>query len=137
VTYPVLIILQGFPKNGDQTAKPPLERFAVRRGDRTLLIPVDAVEWIGSSGDYVTLWTEEGSYLLRHTLQALEGELDPRFVRIHRCAIARLDRIVEMRPHQRGACDLVMRGGSNLRVSRRYRQSFQAALLGQPKTGRP
>src|SRR5690606_24549736 len=75
------------------------ERFVVRDGERTYLVPVADVRWMQSDGNYITLYTADGSHVIREPLTALEQRLDPaRFVRIHRRIIVAIGSIREMQP---------------------------------------
>ena len=60
-----------------------------------------------------------------------EGRLDPkRFLRIHRSALVNLDRIQELRPLFHGDYVVRLRDGTELPLSRNYREKL-AGLLGQ------
>lgn len=103
--------------------------FAVRKHDRILLVEVDEVDWIEAAGDYVRLHTGDASHLVRSTLHEVEDRLDPeRFLRVHRSAIVRADRIRDLRPRSHGDYTLVLRDGTEVRMSRTYRERVRAAL---------
>jgi two-component system LytT family response regulator len=100
-----------------------LTRFAVRDGDRFILLKTEDVNWIKSAGDYVELQARERSSLVRMTMSELEQKLDPRqFVRIHRSAIINLDSVDEIRPQDHGDYKVVLRDTTVLRLSRSYRE---------------
>ena len=64
-------------------------------------------------------------FLLPDTLASIEQQLDPeQFVRIHRCAIVQLDRIVELRPTTHGDVQLTLRSVS-LVLSRTWRERVE------------
>ncbi len=100
-----------------------LERFLVRSRSRMMLVPTSRVDWIGSASNYVELHVGGGdTHLVRGTLQDLEERLDPsRFVRIHRSTIVNLERVKELHPWSHGDLLLVLHDGTELRLSRRYR----------------
>jgi two-component system LytT family response regulator len=110
----------------------PLTRLAVRARGRIVMLDVDAIDWIQAADNYVTVHASGREYLLRETLAALERQLDPAcFVRIHRSTIAALDRIVELQPSSHGDFDVRLRDGTQLTLSRSWREHVERAL-GRP-----
>jgi two-component system, LytTR family, response regulator len=109
-----------------------LERFLVRVGERTLIVPVGDVRWMQSDGNYVDLHTAGGTHTIRETLSSVEARLDPaRFIRIHRRSIVAIDYIKEMQPWFAGDQVLVLRDGTRLRVTRTRREALAARLGGR------
>jgi two-component system LytT family response regulator len=107
-----------------------LSRFSVRLGARSVVIAARDVEWIEAQDYYVVLHVGDAAHLLRHSIRALEGRLDPRrFARINRSAIVNLDhvRLLERRPVGHWTVRLGPR--TELQVSRRRRAAV-ARLLG-------
>jgi two-component system LytT family response regulator len=99
-----------------------LTRLLVKHADRFLLVKTEEIDWIGATGEYATLYTARGSWLLRMSLSELAGRLDEnQFTRIHRGTIVNLDRIREIQPRSHGDCDVLLENGSVLRLSRSYR----------------
>ena len=108
-----------------------VERFLVRIGERTVLVPVQEVRWLQSDGNYVDLHTPNGTHTIRETLTSVESRLDPaKFIRIHRRVIVAIDFIKEMRPWFAGDQVLVLRDGTKLRVTRTRREAVSARLGG-------
>jgi two-component system LytT family response regulator len=69
------------------------------------------------------------AHLHREPLRDLEARLDPRrFVRIHRSAIVRIDRIRQLQSLPSGDAAVVLRDGTELRVSRARRDAIRAVL---------
>jgi len=110
--------------------RPALDRIVVRGSERVRLLPVEQVSWIEAEGMYVNLHTRDGAmHLHRALLGELETALDPRrFVRIHRSAIVNIDLVVELRQEVHGDYVAVLRGGTEIRVGRRFRARLQARL---------
>ena len=68
-------------------------------------------------------------HLMRETVLALEGALDPRqFARIHRGTIVNLDRIRELQPWFAGDYVVLLKDGTQLKLSRTYREQLQQRL---------
>jgi two-component system LytT family response regulator len=85
-------------------------------------VDVDTIELIEAAGDYMVIKTGDNSLVLRETMKDLEKRLDPRrFQRIHRSTIVNLDLVKQVKPHTNGECFLVLESGSNVKVSRSYR----------------
>ena len=107
----------------------PIRRFAARHQDRIAVIESGAVDWIGASGDYLTLHVGRERHLVRMRMHEVEERLDPdRFVRIHRSAIVHLERVAGLEADSAGEDILVLRDGTRLRVSRGYRQDVRGRL---------
>jgi len=101
-------------------------RFLVRTRDKTVVVDVDQVDWIEAADYYATLHVGGEAHLLRETLTELAQRLDPeRFFRVHRSAIVNLERVREIHPLFRGDCELVLRDGTRVRLSRTRRREFQ------------
>ena len=101
-------------------------RFLVRTRDKTVVVDVDQVDWIEAADYYASLHVGGKAHLLRETLTELAQRLDPeRFFRVHRSAIVNLERVREIHPLFRGDCELVLRDGTRVRLSRSRRPEFQ------------
>ena len=85
-------------------------------------VDVDHIERIDAAGDYMCIYTAENTLILRETMKDLEKRLDPRrFQRVHRSTIVNLDLVRQVKPHTNGECFLVLESGSQVKVSRSYR----------------
>jgi two-component system, LytTR family, response regulator len=113
-----------FAARCDAEQRPPsLERFLVKLGSRTSIIPVADVDWIEAQDYYVTLHVGGASHLHRQAIRSLEAELDPRaFVRIDRSAIVNLARVTQLRRRGDGRWVARLVDGTELPVSRRRRE---------------
>ncbi len=93
------------------------------------MVPVEEIDWIEAQDYYVEVHSAGRSYLLRRSLKQLEERLDPRrFARVHRSAIVNLARIQSLRPATHGERDLVLRDGTQLKLSRMYRDRLAGLL---------
>ena len=105
----------------------PLTRFLVRSRGRMHLVAVRDVDWIGAAGNYVELHVGDATHLVRGTLQSLEDRLpDVAFARIHRSTIVNLDRVRALHPWSHGDLQVELTDGTELRLSRRYRDRIEA-----------
>lgn len=105
------------------------QRFEVRVGRRTIFVPVEDVEYLQADGDYVALYVAGQRHLIRESLQRMQERLDgERFLRIHRSAIVRMDRVAEMQSLSNRDALLRLHDGTLLRASRTYVDALRARL---------
>ena len=108
-----------------------IKRLTIKLTGRTILLPVDEIDWIETHGNYLKVYAGRESHLIRGTMQSLETRLNPeKFVRVHRSALVNVEKVKEMYPRSNGDQDLVLRNGQQLMLSRSYRDRF-FALLGE------
>lgn len=106
-----------------------LERIVLRTNGCITLLDVDDVDWVEAAGVYVYLHVGAKSHLYRSSVTQLLQRLDPRrFVRIHRSSAVNAARIRELHPRSHGDYTLVLRNGTELTLSRAYRQQVEAWL---------
>ena len=109
--------------------QPRTDRLVVKSGGRLFFLRMDEIDWVEAAGNYVRLHVGPGSHLLRETMNAIEGRLDPeKFFRIHRSRIVNMERIQEMQPWLNGEYAVVLRTGTRLTLSRGYREKLQERL---------
>ncbi|HVZ50146.1 MAG TPA: LytTR family DNA-binding domain-containing protein [Gemmatimonadaceae bacterium] len=107
------------------------DRVVVRKNQRTILVRLADVQWIESSGNYVALHARRETHEVRETLTSLESRLDPsQFVRIHRRVIVAVDAMKELQPWFGGDQVMILKDGTQLRVSRSYRERVAKRLAG-------
>ena len=98
-----------------------LTRIPVRSEGRVKVIDLADVDWLSAADNYVTLHVGRHEYLVRDTLSALEPRLTTEFVRVHRSAIVRFDRIAELVPDLHGDYRIRLKNGAEVALSRTYR----------------
>ena len=108
-----------------------IKRLTIKLTGRTILLPVDEIDWIETHGNYLKVHAGRESHLIRATMQSLETKLNPeKFVRVHRSVIVNVEKIKEIYPRSNGDQDLVLQNGQQLMLSRNYRDRF-FTLLGE------
>jgi two-component system, LytTR family, response regulator len=106
-----------------------LERLVIKSSGRIYFLETNEIDWIQAEGNYVSVHIGKKAHLLRETISSLESQLDPKkFLRIHRSAIVRIDRIKELQPWFHGEYHVVLHDGTELTLSRNYRDRLQEAL---------
>jgi two-component system LytT family response regulator len=111
----------------------PARRFAamlpIRVGRETLRVDVSTIDWIDAAGDYMCVHANGQTHVLRATMKELEAMLDPAlFQRVHRSTIVNLGRVASLRPHTNGEAFLRLVGGTEVKLSRGYRDSVERLL---------
>ena len=103
-------------------AQPHAKRLAIKGDGRVILVDVDEVDRLEAAGNYVEVHSGARHHLLRETMASLEARLDPaRFVRVSRSSIVNAERVRELQPMFNGDFVVVLRDGTKVAGSRRYR----------------
>ncbi len=96
---------------------------------RYQVVAVDEIDWIESASNYILLHVGKNQHVMRSTMTEIESRLDPHhFVRVHRQHIVNLRRIREIQPHFRGDMMLKLQCGTEVKLSRRYKDHFLGLL---------
>lgn len=102
-----------------------LERLVVKAVGRVFFLKTDEIDWIEAAGNYVKLHIGRESHMIRETMNGIEAKLDPaKFLRIHRSTVVNIDRIKELHPMFSGDYAVILRNGTELALSRNYRERF-------------
>lgn len=97
--------------------------FNIKDRGEISLVPVDSIEWIDAAGDYMCLHTNTKTHILRETMKNMDKRLDPAiFKRIHRSTIVNINMIEKLHPSSGGKYTLILNNGSEVQVSRNYRE---------------
>jgi two-component system LytT family response regulator len=112
------------------SARPPyLERLVIKSLGKIFFLKVDDIDWIEAQGKYEMIHAGKENHLIREGMGKLEAELDPKkFVRIHKSTIVNVDRIEHLQPLFHSDFRVILRNGTALTISRRYRDKLEAAL---------
>lgn len=102
------------------------DRLVVKSAGRVYFVRVQDIDWVEAAGNYLRLHAGNEEHLLRESMNGLEARLDPaRFARIHRSTIVNLERIRELQPAFHGDYLVVLHDGSELTLSRNYRDKLR------------
>jgi len=107
----------------DAMAHPPrrLSRFAIRSAERTIFVPVQAVDWIEASQNYVSLHVGAATHLVHVSMNSIEAALDPDcFLRVHRSHIVNVTRIKQVWSVARGQYVIELASGARVPSGRTY-----------------
>lgn len=101
------------------------EKMPFKTNGKIVILSTDKIEWIEAERDYIRLHVQKESYLIRGTMGNMEVKLpSEKFVRIHRSAIVNADYIAELRPVLGGEYAIKLRTGTELTLSRTYREKL-------------
>jgi hypothetical protein len=101
-------------------------RFLVRKLGAEFLVAAHDIEFLEAAENYVNLHVRGRVYPLRSTMTAIQDRLDPaRFVRVHRSYIVNLDFLDQIEPLDTGDARLLLKNGSRVPCSRRYRSALR------------
>jgi two-component system LytT family response regulator len=104
-------------------------RLVIKDRERTILLPVDVVEWIEAADYYVIVHTHGRAYALRETMTSIERRLDrSRFCRTHRSAIVNVDRVQEIRAVEAGRQVVLLSDGSVVPIAPVRKANLQRLL---------
>lgn len=116
----LLSLLSGIKKE-----KKHMERMLVSFKGKYFFVPTDEIIYFTADKKYVELHTENAGYLVRETISGLQTKLDPdKFARIHRSYIVNVSQIHEMQPWSHGDYIVILRNGTKLNMSRRYKTNL-------------
>jgi two-component system LytT family response regulator len=105
------------------------QKLVVRNGERFDFVPVESIDWIESANNYALLHCRSKDFLFGENLTALERLLDPaRFVRVHRCHMVNLARIVAVNAIAGGVYELELQGGARVNTGRQYSDRIRKLL---------
>jgi two-component system, LytTR family, response regulator len=122
-------LIQQFASNTSEGVSNYLERMMIKTDGRVFFLVTDEIDWIEAQGNYVMLHVGKESYLLRDAISKVEVQLNPRkFLRIHRSTIVNIDRVKELQSLFHGDYRVLLKDGTKLLLSRRYRWKARASL---------
>jgi two-component system LytT family response regulator len=104
-------------------------RVVVSTSRGAMILGVREIDWIEAADNYVRVWTGTRGYLLREPLRQLEDRISAHgFARAHRRALIRIGGVRELTTSNEGGLVAVLGNGTKIRVSRRQRAAFAAAV---------
>ena len=112
--------------SGQDSAPPMTDRIPVKTHGRVMIVNVPEIDWVEADGDYVSVHVGAKCWLLRETIAAAEARLAlSGFVRIHRSTLVNICRVRELLPLSKGEFTVVLRNGTELKLSRNYRFALE------------
>lgn len=108
-----------------------VDRLAIKDRGRIVVVRVAEIDWIGAAKDYLTVHVKGKTWLMRETIAAMELRLAlSGFVRIHRSILVNIDRVAELRPQDKGEYLVLLKDGTELKLTRSYHASVERLVSG-------
>lgn len=115
--------------DGSAAGGPWLARIAIKEDEGITFVSVQDILWIEAANKYVVIHTPQAKHVARQTVQSLARELDPaQFVRVHRSILVRKSAVRGLHPLFHGDYVLRLTNGTELTLSRTFRDAFFAAM---------
>lgn len=106
-----------------------LNKIPVKQGNKTVLIDPSNILYIIVSGYYAEIYTGEGKYVLRESLNNLEEQLEGgNFFRIHRSTIVNIEHVKEIVHSGYSEVDARMKDNKLLHISKANKKEFLEKL---------
>lgn len=93
-------------------------RIVLKDGGKIKIIPVANIQYLEAADDYVKIFTHEGSFLKKKTMQYFEDSLQQQFVRVHRSYIINTQLITRIDPYEKDGHLVLLSTGARLPVSK-------------------
>jgi two-component system, LytTR family, response regulator len=94
-------------------------RVVVKDGGKIKIIPTPSIQYLEGADDYVKIYTDNGSYLKKKTMQYFEQSLaNKQFLRVHRSYIINTQLITRIDPYEKDGHLVILTTGAKLPVSK-------------------
>lgn len=126
----LMALLQAEPSTAPPAAEQNyLDRIMIKSSGRIFFLNVSEIDWIEAAENYLSLHVGSQSHLVRETMNGMESKLDPcLFVRIRRSTMVNRERVLELQPLSNGEYTIVLKGGTRLTSSRRFRKNLDRLM---------
>jgi two-component system, LytTR family, response regulator len=105
-------------------------RLLLAERGKVVVLAMRDIEFVQAAAKHVKIYAAGRCFSFRQSLGQLESRLDPAsFVRVHRSTLVNVEHIAEMHPLFHGDYELILRRGTRLTLSRRYRDRLAPFLL--------
>lgn len=93
--------------------------FWLRNSSGLVRVPVDAIDYVSSADEYISIHTSSGAHLMRGSIRQFAHRVEPGlFVRVHRRWLVKRSAIAELSTRQTGRAEVVLRNGLRLPAGR-------------------
>ena len=106
------------------------DRLVISHGGRFRFLEVADIDYFTTEGNYVKVHVKGEAHHLRSSMASLEERLNPSsFVRIHRSTLVNVERLKEIQPYRKDDALALLKDGTRLTVSRRYRARLLTTVV--------
>ena len=93
--------------------------FWLRNSSGLVRVPVDAIDYVSSADEYISIHTPSGAHLMRGSIRQFANRVEPgMFVRVHRRWLVKRSAIAELSTRHTGRAEVVLRNGQRLPAGR-------------------
>ena len=93
--------------------------FWLRSSSGLVRVPVDAIDYVTSADEYISIHTQSGSHLMRGSIRQFTHRVEPGlFVRVHRRWLVKRSAIAALSTRTIGRSEVVLRNGQRLPAGR-------------------
>jgi two-component system LytT family response regulator len=109
---------------------PERTRLLLAERGKVVVLQQRDIEFVQAAGTYIKIYAGGQCHQRRQSLTDIEQTLDAsRFVRVHRSTVVNIEHIAEMHPLFHGDYELILRRGTRITLSRRFRGRLKPFLL--------
>ncbi len=134
IVYSAFVVIQRFISNRSKSMnlaynKTNIQNIIISNGKNYTIVPLKDIYKITAETPYVSIHVENKKYLHSETLKSIAIQLENEaFVRIHKSTIVNLEKVVSIKSRLNGDYDILLKNGSELRLSRTYVANFRSKL---------
>jgi len=104
-------------------------RLVIKTDGKYVMLNPSEVERISAAGNYAIVYARNRSHIIRETMTSLECRLDPmQFLRVNRSEIVNVAYVQEMAPTCHGEYSITTISGSQVNLTRTYKDALQKIL---------
>ena len=106
-----------------------MEKFLIKIGKKHLFFDKREIDRVEADSNYIRVFVNERSYIIRNTLRSVEAKLDPDvFMRVNRSTIINVDRIRELIENEKNEYELILKDKRSIKWGRQYRKNLTRFL---------
>lgn len=100
--------------------------LSIKDRGKTVRVDYADITHIEAAGDYMCVYADGQTHILRATMKELEGMLNPTvFQRVHRSTMVNVNAVTEIHPHINGEHFLALNSGQTVKLSRTYKSKIR------------
>lgn len=104
-------------------------RVVIKDGSKIRIIPIKEVIRLEADDDYVKIYTQQGNFMKKKTLQHFEDTLSSEFfLRVHRSHLLNITHITRIDPYEKNSHVALLKNGERISVSRGGYQKLKESL---------
>jgi two-component system LytT family response regulator len=106
--------------------------FWLRSSGGLVRVPVDAIDYVSSADEYISIHTPHGAHLMRGSIRQFTHRVEPGlFVRVHRRWLVKRSAIAELSTRAIGRAEVVLRNGQRLPAGRVHMKQLRQMVRTQ------